>query len=335
MGISAVTGGTGFVGGHLVRLLCERGETVRVLARADSYLDDLTKLPVEIYTGDLNDRNSLTPLVEGASVVYHVAADYRLWSKDPVELYQNNVCGTINMLAAAQKAEVPKIVYTSTVGCLGIPPDGKPGTEDTPVTLGNMIGHYKRSKFLAEKAVLDFVEEGLPVVIVNPSTPIGPQDYKPTPTGKIIIDYLSGRIPAFVDTGLNLVDVKDVALGHILAAEKGKIGEKYILGNKNLALSQILQMLALICGKKPPRIRIPYAVAYAFGTICTAWADKVTHQPPSVSLESVKMARKKMYFSSAKAIRELRLPQSPVENALEEAVRWFADNGYAPGGCIR
>lgn len=332
MEIAAVTGGTGFVGSNLVRLLCERGMRVRVLARPTSRLDIIGDLPVETVTGDLTDRESLWPLVDGASVLYHVAADYRLWVRKPEEMYRSNVDGTAILLDTAMRASVPRIVYTSTVGCLGIPKDLTPGTEDTPVELSDMVGHYKRSKFLAEKVAMDYAKSGLPVVIVNPSTPVGPGDHKPTPTGKIIVDFLSGRIPAFVDTGLNLVDVRDVSMGHILAMEKGRVGEKYILGSRNLTLEEVLAMIASVAGRKAPRIRIPYLLAYLVGGVSTAWSNMVTYRPPSVSLESVRMSRKKMFFSAEKAVCELGLPQSPVENAIEDAVRWFTDHGYVDAG---
>lgn len=331
MRIAAVTGGTGFVGSHLVRMLCARGETVRVLARPSSRLDMLDGLPMEVIEGDLRSVETLMPLVNGADVLYHVAADYRLWSPNPDDLYRSNVDGTENILSAALASSVPKVVYTSTVGCLGIPKDGTPGDEETPVTLDDMVGHYKRSKFMAEQVALDYAHKGLPVVIVNPSTPVGPGDHKPTPTGKLIVDAAAGRIPAFVDTGLNLIDVRDCAMGHILAAEKGRVGEKYILGARNLTLAEILAMIASACGRNAPKQRIPYAVAYAVGLASTLWANLVTHRQPAVSLESVRMSRKKMFFSAEKAVRELGLPRSPIEAALADAVNWFAEHGYVGG----
>jgi dihydroflavonol-4-reductase len=331
MEIAAITGGTGFVGSHLVRILCERGTDVRVLARLTSRTDILQGLPVSVVPGDLRDPDSLARLVKGASVVYHVGADYRLWVRNPEEMYESNVSGTRNVLAAAANASVPKVVYTSTVGCLGLPKDGTPGTEDTPVTLKDMVGHYKRSKFLAEQVAMDYAKSGLPVVIVNPSTPVGPGDHKPTPTGKIIVDFLNGRIPAFVDTGLNLVDVRDVAVGHVLAAEKGLVEKKYILGARNLTLQQIFTMIASAAGLKAPRVRVPYFLAYIAGALSTEWSNAVTHQPPSISLESVRMSRKKMFFSAEKAVRELGLPQSPVETAIVDAVQWFIEHGYVTG----
>lgn len=318
------------MGSHLVQSLCEQGEGVRVLVRQGSRTDAIGDLSVETVVGDLTDAESLMPLVDGVSVLYHVAADYRLWSRDPNELYMSNVDGTANILGAARKACVPKVVYTSTVGCLGIPKDGTPGDEDTPVSLDDMVGHYKRSKFLAEQVALSCCRQGLPVVIVNPSTPVGPGDHKPTPTGKVLVDFLNGRMPAVVDTGLNLIDVRDAAVGHILASEKGRVGEKYILGARNLTLSEILRIAAAASGRKAPGVRIPHCIAYCVGAVSTFWSDNVSRKPPAVSLESVRMSMKKMYFSSEKAVRELGLPQSPVENAVAEAVRWFLDHGYAP-----
>jgi dihydroflavonol-4-reductase len=331
MGVAAVTGGTGFVGSHLVRLLCERGDKVRALARPTSRLDVLNGLPVDMVYGDLRDPNSLLPLVDGVSVLYHVAADYRLWSPNSSDLYESNVDGTTNILSAAAAAGVTKVVYTSTVGCLGIPKDGNPGDETTSVEFADMVGHYKKSKYIAEQVALQFARNGMPLVIVNPSTPIGPGDHKPTPTGKIIVDFLNGKIPAYVDTGLNLIDVRDTAIGHILAAEKGRIGEKYILGARNLTLKQILEIVALMYGKHAPKVKIPYKFAYFVGFVSTAWSH-VTHCPPGIALESVKMARKKMFFSSEKAVHELGLPQSPVENSIADAVHWFIDHGYASSG---
>jgi dihydroflavonol-4-reductase len=302
-----------------------------VLVRSTSRLDSLDSLPVQLVDGDLRNPESLIPLLSGVEILFHVAADYRLWSPDPRELYRSNVDGTTNILSAAQTAGVSKVVYTSTVGCLGIPHDGVPGTEETPVSLADMIGDYKRSKYLAEQVALDYVQKGLPVVIVNPSTPTGPGDHKPTPTGKMVVDFLNGRIPAFVDTGLNIIDVRDTAYGHILAAENGRVGEKYILGNRNMSLAEILGKIAAVSGQKPPRIRIPHAVAYAAGYISTLWAKSVTRGEPGISIESVRMSSKRMYFSPRKAVSELGLPQSSPEIAIRDAVMWFSEHGYVTG----
>jgi dihydroflavonol-4-reductase len=313
-----VTGATGFLGWHVARLLIERGYSVRALVRPGSHV---AELPVEIASGDLRDRESLERAVAGCGLVYHVAADYRLWAKNPHELYDSNVEGTRHLLAASQKAGVERIVYTSTVGCIGVPHDGI-GDETIPVSLDDMAGDYKRSKFLAEQVALEFARGGLPVVIVNPTAPIGDHDVKPTPTGKIVLDFLNGDMPAFIDTGLNVVDVRDTAAGHLLACERGRPGERSILGSENLTLAQILQRLAAITGRKAPTMKLPYAVAYAAGVCSTAWAG-VTGRPPRVPLAGVRMARKKMWVTHEKARRELGFEPGPAEAALRRAVEWF------------
>jgi dihydroflavonol-4-reductase len=314
-----VTGASGFLGWHVARLLLERGHSVRALLRAGSRID---QLDVERVTGDLRDPASLARAVSGCALVFHIAADYRLWAKDPGELYRSNVEGTRNVLQAAKDAGVERVVYTSTVGCIGIPHGGL-GTEETPVSLEDMAGHYKRSKFLAEQVALEFARGGLPVVIVNPTAPIGDHDVKPTPTGKIVLDFLNGGMPAFIDTGLNVVDVRDVAQGHLLACERGRVGERYILGSENLTLAQILQKLARITGRKAPTVRLPYAVAYGAGLASTAWAG-LTGRPPRVPLEGVRMARKKMWVTHEKAERELGFHPGPADAALARAVEWMA-----------
>jgi dihydroflavonol-4-reductase len=283
-------------------------------------------LDVERVTGDLRDPDSLGRAVVGCELVFHVAADYRLWSKDPAELYSSNVEGTRNVLDAAARAGVERVVYTSTVGCIGMPA-GRSGDEQTPVSIADMAGHYKRSKWLAEQVALEKAAAGLPVVIVNPTAPVGDHDWKPTPTGKIIVDFLSGKLPAFVDTGLNLVDARDTAIGHLLAAEKGRPGERYILGSENFTLEQILGRLAALSGKPAPTIKIPYPIAYAAGAITTAFAQ-VTGKPPLAPLEAVRMARKKMFVTHDKAARELGFASRPVEDALRRAIDWFRANGY-------
>ncbi|MBV8552313.1 MAG: NAD-dependent epimerase/dehydratase family protein [Acidobacteriaceae bacterium] len=318
-----VTGASGFLGWHVARLLLERGHHVRALCRPSSHIRELD---VERVTGDLRDPASLAHAIEGCQQVFHVAADYRLWSKNPQDLYDSNVEGTRHLLAAAAGAGVDRIVYTSTVGCIGIPKD-RPGEETTPVSIEDMAGHYKRSKWLAEQVALEKARAGLPVIIVNPTAPIGDHDWKPTPTGKIIVDFLRNKLPAFVDTGLNLVDVRDTALGHLLAAEKGRPGERYILGCENLTLEQILARMAALAGKPAPRTKIPYGIAYAAGVVTTAWAD-VTGKEPIAPLEAVKMARKKMFASHAKAACDLGFAPGPVDAALERAIDWFRTNGY-------
>lgn len=281
---------------------------------------------MEPVTGDLRDRASLDRAIEGCELVFHVAADYRLWSKHPEDLYESNVDGTRNLLEAAEHARVERIVYTSTVGCIGMPQD-RPGDENTPVSIDDMAGHYKRSKWLAEQVALEKARAGLPVVIVNPTAPVGDHDWKPTPTGKIIVDFLRDKLPAFVDTGLNLVDARDTALGHLLAAERGRAGERYILGCENLTLEQILARIAGIAGKPAPKMKVPYALAYAAGVATTAWAN-LTGKEPIAPLEGVRMARKKMFVSYDKAARDLGFAPGSVDTALERAVKWFRANGY-------
>jgi dihydroflavonol-4-reductase len=325
-----VTGGTGFVGANLARALVAAGAGVRVLARPGNDRRALDGVKVEIVEGDLLDARSLARAASHVDTVYHVAADYRLWAPDPAELHRVNVDGTRAMLEAAGAAGARRIVYTSTVGTLGIPKDGAPGTEDTPVALADMVGAYKASKFLAEQVALDFAGRGLPVVIVNPSAPIGPWDVKPTPTGQMVIDFASGKMFATLDTGLNLVHVRDVAQGHVLAAQRGRVGEKYILGaaRGNVSLAEIGRLLSEITGRRPPRLRVPYAVAWC-GAACMETVARVTGGAPKVPLTAVRMAKKRMYFSPAKAVRELGLPQTDVRVALREAVEWFAAHGYA------
>lgn len=286
----------------------------------------IREVDVERVTGDLRDRASLDRAVAGCGLVFHVAADYRLWTKDSTVLYKSNVDGTRNLLEAAESAAVDRVVYTSTVGCIGIPQQGN-GDESTPVSIKDMAGHYKRSKWLAEQIALEKAREGLPVVIVNPTAPVGDHDWKPTPTGKIVVDFLKDKLPAYIDTGLNIVDADDIAAGHLLAAERGRVGERYILAAENLTFGQILQRLARISGKKAPVTRIPYAVAYAAGLASTAWANLTGHEP-AAPLEGVKMARKKMFASHAKAGRELGYAPGSADTALEKAVRWFRANGY-------
>ena len=325
-----VTGATGFVGWHVARRLLERGERVRALVRDPARLKEPKGLGeldgVEAVRGDLRDPESLTRAVEGCGVVYHVAADYRLWARDPEEMFRSNVEGTRNLLDAGRRNGVERVVYTSTVGCIGIPKDGI-GDEQTPVGMEAMQGPYKRSKFLAEKVALEFAAGGFPVVIVNPTAPVGDHDFKPTPTGKMLVDFVRGAMPAFLDTGLNVVDVRDVAAGHLAACDRGRVGERYILGAENLELERIFGTLAKAVGKPAPKIRIPYAVAYAAGVVSTAWAG-VTGKEPLAPLDGVKMARKKMWVRHDKAARELGYAPGPAQGALERAVEWFRANGY-------
>ena len=325
-----VTGGTGFVGAHVVRALLARGRSVRCLVRSSSRRANLEGLPVEIAVGDVTDPASVASAMAGIETVYHCAADYRLYAKDPRALWESNVAGTENVLAAASQAGVARVVHTSTVGALGRAADGSPATETTPVPPRAMIGHYKRSKYKAEQVAQKWAEQGLDVVIVNPSTPVGELDVKPTPTGQMIVDFVNRRMPAYVDTGLNIVDVRDVAEGHILAAERGRRGEKYILGNRNMTLKEILDTLSRLTGLPSPRLRLPHWVPLAAAAADT-FAARLTGRVPRVPLEGVRMARHRMFFDASKAVGELGLPQTPVEDALSRAVAWFREHGYVRG----
>lgn len=323
-----VTGATGFVGGAVVRALVDRGIDVRVLARAGTDLQNIQNLAVERVEGDLRDPVSLRRSLTGCGQLYHVAAHYALWAKDPSIFYDVNVTGTKNLLEAARDVGVKRIVYCSTIGAIGIPPSGGLGTEETPVSLEQMAGHYKRSKYLAEQEVLKLAKAGLPVIIVNPSAPVGAGDVKPTPTGQVIVDFMKGRMPAYIETGMNIVDVDDVAAGHLLAMEKGGIGERYILGNANLMLREVFEILSRLTGVKAPTIKLPrlaiLPLAYA-----NLWIANLTGHPPRIPLEGVKMAKYKMHYDCSKAVRELGIPHTPPEVALEKAVRWFRDHKYA------
>jgi len=323
-----ITGASGFVGSAVLRQLVTAGHSVRALIRPKSDRRNLVDLPVEIVTGDLTDRPSLDRALKGCSRVFHVAAVYRLWGPHPEEIYEANVTGTRNLMLAAAAAGVERIVYTSTVGTLGLTADGRPADEETPVSLSQMIGHYKRSKFLAEAEVNRLVkEQSLPAVIVNPSTPVGPRDIKPTPTGRMIMDAASGRMPVYVDTGLNLVHVDDVAFGHLLAMERGKIGERYILGGRNMTLKEILTELGAITGRRAPRLCLPHHFVLPVAYLSEAWARLTGHEP-RVTVTGVRLAKKRMFFSTEKAIRLLGFNSRPVGEALRDAVDWFQRNGY-------
>jgi dihydroflavonol-4-reductase len=326
-----VTGATGFVGNHVVRQLLSEGHSVRVLVRRSSNLKPLEGLAVEPAEGDLRDAVSLERVMQGVRRVFHVAADYRLWAQNPDEIYESNVEGTRRLLEIAGRTGVERVVYTSTVATITVPNHGSSlPNEDTRATVDEMIGHYKRSKFLAEQEAEKAVTAGVPVVIVNPTAPVGPGDWKPTPTGRIIVDFLNGKIPAYVDTGLNLVAVEDVAKGHLLAAEKGRIGQRYILGNRNMTLKQILDALALIAHRSAPRVRLPHAVALAAG-----YADeilsRIVGREPQIPIEGVKMSRHRMFVASDKAERELGYRPSAVEAALARAIAWYQQHGYVRG----
>jgi dihydroflavonol-4-reductase len=318
-----LTGASGFVGWHVARLLLEKGLPLRAMVRSTSKLRELDS---ETVVGDLREPESLRRAVAGCGAVFHVAADYRLWVPNPSEMYQSNLEGTRSLLEAARAEGVERFVYTSTVGCIGLV-DGGIGDEKTPVCIEGMHGDYKRSKFMAEQVALEFGRSGFPVVIVNPTAPVGDHDFKPTPTGKIVVDFIRGAIPAFVDTGLNLVDVTDVATGHWLAYERGKPGERYILGCENLTLQRILQKLAQVSGLSAPTARLPLAVAYAAGFLSTALA-RVTGKEPRVPLDAVRLTSRKMWVSNGKASRDLGFAPGSVDKALERAVTWFRSNGY-------
>jgi len=323
-----VTGATGFVGGMVARELVRAEHEVRLIVRPEADRRQVRDLPVEIYHGDVRDLDSLRRATKGCAQVYHVAALYKLWLRHKQEIYETNVTGTENVLKAARESGVEKVIYTSSVATLGLPSDSTAGTEETPVSLADMVGDYKRSKFLAEQVAVRYAREGLPVVIVNPSTPVGIGDLKPTPTGKLIVDFLNGKLPAYVDTGLNLVDVEDVARGHVLAADKGQVGEKYILGHENLTLQQILALLAELSGRPAPRFKVPYALALGVAYADAALARLIPGREPFVPPVGVKLSKKKMFFDPSKAVRELGLPQTPVREALRKAVQWFEENGY-------
>ena len=322
-----VTGGSGFVGRAVVLELLAQGRPVRVLARNPEH-PALAGLAVEVALGDLRDRASLESALTGCSRLFHVAADYRLWVPDPEAMYAVNVEGTRNLLAAARAQGVSRVVYTSTVGALGNPGDGTPGSEATPVSLSDMVGHYKRSKFLAEQVALEFAAQGLPLVVVNPSTPVGPWDWRPTPTGQMIVDFLKGRMPAYLETGLNLIHVNDVARGHLLAEAKGEVGEKYILGHENLSLSQLFQLLAEISGRPAPRVKLPYWPVLALAYIDEFWTGHIRGKKPRMPLTAIRMARKFMYFDNKKAVEYLGLTLTPVRQALTDAVAWFQEHNY-------
>ncbi len=324
-----VTGATGFIGAAVVRALVAAGTDVRVLARRDSDFSNLSQFKLDGAYGDIRDRDSLRRALAGCRHLYHIAAHYALWAKDPSIFYDVNVAGTRNVLEAARDAGIERIVYCSTIGAIGLPPNGGLGTEETPVSLSQMAGDYKRSKYLAEQEVLKLAREGLPVVIVNPSAPVGEGDVKPTPTGQVIVDFMKGRMLAYIETGMNLIDVDDVAAGHLLAMQKGRIGERYILGNKNLTLKEVLDILSQLTGVKAPRVKLPRGFVLPLAYINQAISDYITHSTPRIPLEGVKMAKYYMHYDCSKAIHELGLPQTPVEVALEKAVKWFRAHGYA------
>jgi dihydroflavonol-4-reductase len=326
--LAFVTGASGFLGSHVAKVLCEQGARLRLLVRASSNLKNLQGLNADTVTGDLRDPASLEKALAGCDTVFHVAADYRLWVRDPHQMYRANVEGTRALLDAARKNAVQRIVYTSSVATIGFTSNGHTADEDSPVSLDDMIGHYKRSKFMAEQIALEAGRSGMHVVTVNPTTPVGEQDVKPTPTGRIVLDFLKRKFPAYVETGLNLVDVRDCARGHVAALEKGKSGERYILGGENLTLKQILDKLAAITGLSSPRVKLPYIFAFATGIIDETINGRMLNKEPRATVDAVRMGKKVMFATSAKAERELGWKIVPVDDALRRAVVWFRDNGY-------
>jgi dihydroflavonol-4-reductase len=326
--IAFVTGATGFVGSHVARALADQGADLRLLVRANSNLKNVENIKADLVTGDLRDPASLEKGIAGCEVVFHVAADYRLWVRDPEEMYRANVDGTRALLAAARKSGVRRVVYTSSVATMGFTSNGQPADENSPVSLDNMIGPYKRSKFQAEQVAIEAADAGQDVVIVNPSTPVGERDIKPTPTGRIVVDFLKRKFPAYVDTGLNLVDVKECAQGHLAALEKGRSGERYILGGENLTLKQILDKLSAITGLPSPTVRVPYVLALATGVVDEIVTGRMLGREPRATIDAVRMGRKKMFVSSAKAERELGWKAGSVDDALRRAADWFQANGY-------
>ena len=324
-----ITGATGFVGAAVLRELLKKGHKVKALVRQSSVLDNLKNLDVETVQGDLTDRDSLKWALKDCKYLFHVAADYRLWVPKPEEIYQNNVKGTENLMEEALNSKIEKVVYTSSVAVLGKPINGDIANEKTPVNKDQMIGHYKKSKFLAEEQVKGLYKtRRLPVVIVNPAAPVGPRDIKPTPTGKMILDASMKKIPAYLDTGLNIVHVDDVAKGHLQAFEKGKLGERYILGGENLTFKEILEMISILCGHNPPKIRLPRKPLYPIGYIFEIFARLFNLKNPILTTDMVRMAEKKMFFSSEKAKKELNYKYKSAKFALKDSIKWFIDNGY-------
>ena len=324
-----LTGATGFLGSAVLRQLVEDGQNVRVLARPNGDRRNIEKVDCEVLEGDLNDIPSLQMAVAGCDALFHVAADYRIWTPNPSELYRTNDLGTVELFRAAAAAGIERMIYTSSVATLGIHSDGTPSNEATPVSRSDLVGHYKRSKFDAETSVMSLIsKEHLPIVIVNPSTPIGPRDVKPTPTGRIIVEAAAGRMPAFVNTGLNVVHVDDVAAGHIQAFKNGAIGERYILGGEDLSLKQILAEVAEIIGRKPPVISLPRAPLFPFAYLSEIIARLRGGTEPMLTVDGLRMSKKRMYFSSAKAQKMLGYVTRPATEALRDAVEWFTSNGY-------
>jgi dihydroflavonol-4-reductase len=329
--LAFITGATGFLGSHVARVLAEQGADLRLLVRPSSDLGNIRDLNAERVVGDLRDPGSIERAVAGCEVVFHVAADYRLWVRDPDEMYRSNVEGTRSLLEAARKQGVRRVVYTSSVATMGFTSNhtSTMADEKSPVSIANMIGPYKRSKFMAEQVAIDAARAGVDVVIVNPTTPIGERDIKPTPTGRIVVDFLKRKFSAYVETGLNLVDATECARGHVQALEKGRSGERYILGGENLSLKQILDRLAAITGLKSPTVKLPYVFAFATGVVDEMVTGRLLGREPRATIDAVRMGRKMMFVSSAKAERELGWQSVPVDDALRRSVNWFRENGYA------
>ncbi len=329
--LAFVTGATGFLGSHVARALADQGADLRLLVRPTSDLRNLDGLHADRVIGDLRDPASIEKALSGCDVVFHVAADYRLWVRDPDEMYRSNVEGTRCLLEGVRKQGVRRVVYTSSVATMGFtsgPRKGQVADEQSPVGIDDMIGHYKRSKFMAEQVALDAAKSGVDVVVVNPTTPIGERDIKPTPTGRIVVDFLKRKFPAYVETGLNLVDATECARGHVQALEKGRSGERYILGGENLTLKQILDRLAAITGLKSPTVKLPYVFAFATGVVDEMITGRFLGREPRATIDAVRMGRKMMFVTSAKAERELGWRTLPVDNALHRSVEWFRGNGY-------
>lgn len=326
--LAFVTGATGFLGSHVARALADQGAELRLLVRSTSNLRNLEGLKAETAMGDLREPAFLEKAMTGCDNVFHVAADYRLWVRDPSEVYRSNVDGTRAILQAARKTGVRRVVHTSSVATIGFTSNGHPADEDSPVSLADMVGHYKRSKFMAEQIAMEAGRSGMHVVTINPTTPVGEQDVKPTPTGRIVVDFLKRKFPAYVETGLNLVDVRECACGHIAALERGRSGERYILGGENLTLKQILDKLGKITGLPSPRIKLPYIFAFAAGVVDEAITGCMLKREPRATIDTARMGMKKMFASSDKAERELGWRIVPVEDALRRAVEWFRANGY-------
>jgi dihydroflavonol-4-reductase len=327
--LAFVTGATGFLGSHVARVLAEQGAQLRLLVRPSSDLRNIADLNAERVEGDLRDPASIEKALAGCDALFHVAADYRLWVRDPEQMYRSNVEGTRGLIEAARKQGVRRVIYTSSVATVGFGSNGTLADESSPVSLTDMIGPYKRSKFMAEQVAFEAARSGVDVVVVNPTTPIGERDLKPTPTGRIVVDFLKRKFPAYVDTGLNLVDATECARGHVQALEKGKAGERYILGGQNLTLKQILDRLGAITGLPSPKVKLPYVFALAAGVVDETLTGRVLGREPRATIDAVRMGRKKMFITSAKAERELGWRSVPVDDALRRSVEWFRTNGYA------